>query len=310
MEIAYPSDPRDPDSVANVPPDDLWVRGNSDLTVFENEANGTRVGSLLASDPDANASFRFLLSDNANQSFTISESGVIRTVYPFDYETEEQVRTIGVIVKDQHNASREEFLDVSIHNVVEDLDGDGIEDYYDLDDDGDGFPDLVEIAYPSDPRDPDSWANTPPSSPVTQDNTRIDENMPVGSIVAKFSSIDPDGDNITYHVFDGNRSDTSQYFKFDHLGNLSTLEVFDFEETNLYPLRIRAFDGIEYIEAVIFVSVRDLDEVPPVIQIIGDEIIFHPKKHFSDPGAIGLIILMVLAFDAEGNVDINLEGNL
>ena len=304
VEIAYPSDPRDPDSVANVPPDDLWVSGNIDLTVFENEANGTLVGSLLASDPDANATFLFLLSDDANQSFTISESGVIRTVYPFDYETEEQVRTIGVIVKDQHNASREEFLEVSIHNVVEDLDGDGIEDYYDLDDDGDGFPDLVEIAYPSDPRDPDSWANTPPSSPVTQDNTRIDENMPVGSVVARFSSIDPDGDNITYHVFDGNRSVASEYFKFDHLGNLSTLEVFDFEETNLYPLRIRAFDGIEYTEAVVFVSVRDLDEVPPVIQIIGDEIIFHPtEKTYDDPGA-------VWTDDVDGSGDLNAVGSV
>ena len=34
------------------------------------------------------------------------------------------------------------------------------------------------------------------------------------------------------------------------------------------------------------VSVRDLDEVPPVIQIIGDEIIFHPtEKIYSDLGA-------------------------
>ena len=38
------------------------------------------------------------------------------------------------------------------------------EDHYDLDDDGDGFPDLVEIAYPSDPRD--AAANTPPNPPA------------------------------------------------------------------------------------------------------------------------------------------------
>ena len=39
------------------------------------------------------------------------------------------------------------------------LDGDGEEDHYDLDDDGDGFSDEEEITYPSDPRDPNSLAN-------------------------------------------------------------------------------------------------------------------------------------------------------
>ena len=47
-------------------------------------------------------------------------------------------------------------------NVIEDLDEDGIEDFYDSDDDGDGFSDAEEIAYGSDPRDPDSVANTAP----------------------------------------------------------------------------------------------------------------------------------------------------
>ena len=46
---------------------------------------------------------------------------------------------------------------------MEDLDGDGI-DPYDEDDDGDGFTDEEEIAYPSDPRDPNSIPNTAPES--------------------------------------------------------------------------------------------------------------------------------------------------
>ena len=61
-------------------------------------------------------------------------------------------------VEDQHGAYLEKNMTVRLLNIVEDLDGDGMEDHYDLDDDGDGFSDLVEIGYPSDPRDAGSVA--------------------------------------------------------------------------------------------------------------------------------------------------------
>ena len=48
--------------------------------------------------------------------------------------------------------------------MVEDLDGDGIEDAYDTDDDGDGYSDAEEIAYGSDPRDANSVADTLPTA--------------------------------------------------------------------------------------------------------------------------------------------------
>ena len=53
-------------------------------------------------------------------------------------------------MSDEYNASIYEDFQVNILNVVEDLDGNGIEDLYDEDDDGDGFTDEEEIAYPSD----------------------------------------------------------------------------------------------------------------------------------------------------------------
>ena len=173
----------------------------------------------------------------------------------FDYETGPQVRPIGLIVFDQHNASLEGTVEIEILNVVEDLDGDGIEDHYDLDDDGDGFPDLVEIAYPSDPRDADSWANTPPNPPATQDSPLLDENLPTGTRVAQFFCFDPDGDNLSFMVLDSGNSQRSEFFEIDRFGILSTRVVFDFEEISRYELIIRAFDGIEFTEIPFSVSV-------------------------------------------------------
>jgi hypothetical protein len=85
--------------------------------------------------------------------------------------------------------------------LVEDLDGDGIEDHYDLDDDGDGFSDLIEIAYPSDPRDPDSLANVAPHLINFTGDLSVPENLQVGSQVTTFSASDDDGDsNFTYSI--------------------------------------------------------------------------------------------------------------
>ena len=61
---------------------------------------------------------------------------------------------IRIRANDEHNFSLEKSFALSLDNIVEDLDKDGIEDYYDTDKDGDGFMDSDEIAYGSDP-----WTN-------------------------------------------------------------------------------------------------------------------------------------------------------
>ena len=43
------------------------------------------------------------------------------------------------------SAALESVVLLTVGNVVEDLDGDGIEDLFDEDDDGDGFSDVVEM---------------------------------------------------------------------------------------------------------------------------------------------------------------------
>ena len=62
---------------------------------------------------------------------------------------------------DDHNATFDKNFTITVTNVVEDLDGDGTEDYYDDDIDGDGLTNAEELLYNSDPWDASS-GNRPP----------------------------------------------------------------------------------------------------------------------------------------------------
>ena len=98
---------------------------------------------------------------------------------------------------DPHGFSLVKEFTIKLLNEVEDLDGDGIEDHYDLDDDGDGFSDEEEIAYPSDPRDANSVANVAPDS-LYLSKAEILENQPIGTIIGIFEGTDQDGDDLSY----------------------------------------------------------------------------------------------------------------
>ena len=88
---------------------------------------------------------------------------------------------------------------ISITNVVEDLDGDGTEDHYDDDIDGDGLTNVEELAYNSDPWDASS-SNRPPSD-INASNLTIAENSAIGTMIGEFNATDPDGDgNFTFSV--------------------------------------------------------------------------------------------------------------
>ena len=52
-------------------------------------------------------------------------------------------------------------LSVGISDIVEDMDGDGIQDAYDTDTDGDGLSNQIERTNGSDPTNPNSMNNAP-----------------------------------------------------------------------------------------------------------------------------------------------------
>ena len=94
----------------------------------------------------------------------------------------------------------ESVVFLTVGNIVEDLDGDGVEDLFDEDDDGDGFSDVFEIAYPSDPNDPDSLATQYPYDLEAVNDLVMIAGQPHGTVIGKFAAREPDGEVVTFSL--------------------------------------------------------------------------------------------------------------
>jgi len=142
--------------------------------------------------------------DTHNHRFSLSETGELLALQSFDLEEMGDELSIRVQVIDEYGEAFEKSIGVPVLNVIEDMDGDGVENHWDLDDDGDGFSDEVEIAYGSNPLDPTSLANAYPEF-VPNQYFSILENSPAGSVVGTIEVFDPDeSDNISFEqiIFD------------------------------------------------------------------------------------------------------------
>ena len=134
--------------------------GNSSvsLDVLENQANVTDVN---ATDADGDT-LAYSISGGADQAkFSInSTSGslIFDSVPDFENPTDQGTNnTYEVTVRASDGSLHDEqTITIGVTNVVEDLDGDGTEDFYDNDDDGDGLSDDKERELGTDPRNSDS----------------------------------------------------------------------------------------------------------------------------------------------------------
>jgi uncharacterized repeat protein (TIGR02543 family) len=166
------------DVFENLAPIDIMMPANF---ILENQPVGSLVGTLLAVDPDdpnGAGSYVFEFVDgngSLNDQFTLDANGTVRTAVVFDYEALNGNVSLPIRaeVRDEHNASFVRSGYVFIHNEVEDLDGDGVEDHYDWDDDGDGFSDDEELAAGTDPANPQSIPNHAPEE-LFLDNQFVD----------------------------------------------------------------------------------------------------------------------------------------
>ena len=230
--------------MANAAPSSLDLNGSG---ILENQPIGAVVGLLQGSDPDANASLSYFLVDGNgsidNALFSLDENGTLSSAVIFDYENNASNYSIRIKVTDEHNASLEKAFAISILNEIEDLDGDGIEDFYDSDDDNDGFSDVEEIAYGSNPRDAGSVANAAPSD-LDLNGSGILENQPIDAVVGLLQGIDPDANaSLSYFLVDGNGSMDNILFSVDANGSLSSAVIFDFENNaSNYSIRVKVTD--------------------------------------------------------------------
>jgi len=166
--------------VINLAPEDLITANESNLSIWENEPNGTLIGSFEAFDRNPNSVLTISLEDvrDANSSnapeqdtntsqypygnvFGINSGGELISLRPLDYEVDPHHFTILIRVTDQFGAFLERTFLVSVENVVEDFDQDGVEDHYDPDDDADGYDDMIELEYGFNSLDRWSYPNLP-----------------------------------------------------------------------------------------------------------------------------------------------------
>jgi surface protein len=232
--------------LANSSPIDL--NATTDLTLNENDPVGTMVSKFNATDLEGDAITFSLTKSEGNDApypFQMEQNGTLRAAKSFDYETDEHNYTITVVAKDEYNATTEGNFTVTLLNVMEDLDQDGIEDHFDDDMDGDGVSNVDEIAHGSDPKDSSSVADTQPTS-ITLSTLEIVENQPVGSIVGKFTVIAPNSDDVHRVMFsqlDGNGTQ-NHLFSIDSNNTLRTAAIFDFEKNSSdLVLRVKARQG-------------------------------------------------------------------
>ena len=123
--------------VANSAPVDL--NSSSQLAVAENQPVGTIVGEFNATDRKVMSSPSTFLLRKIITPCSRSIPTVCSRLPPVLIASNPPSYTITVQAKDEYNAFVEGKFTVTLQNVVEDLDGDTIEDHLDDDMDGDGF---------------------------------------------------------------------------------------------------------------------------------------------------------------------------
>ena len=176
--------------------------------VEENQPAGTLVGRFFGVDADKNDSLIYQLVDPVQGEgfpFKLSQRGGLRTIRKLDYELDEHNYSLTVRVVDDMNESFDKSFTVILINQVEDLDGDGIEDAFDEDIDGDGYSNEQEISEGTDPGNQYSHSNKPIMRTlrgVLNDDGSIDLNGSVlsdgqgqvtefGFVISSRISIDP-----------------------------------------------------------------------------------------------------------------------
>ena len=247
--------------LANSAPVDLNST-TAPLILSENQSTGTFIGEFSATDEEGDAiTFNLPAGENNNSLFSIETNGTLRSAAILDYETDSSY-TITVQAKDDYNATSEQTFTVTLLDVYEDLDGDQIEDHLDPDMDGDGYTNMEEVAYPSNPRDPNSVANFTPANLDFLAPLKVLENKKPGIPVGKLTNGDGSSGEgeFSYSLIEGEGGTHNEWFVLEPTGLLRAAQSFDYESgVSRYLIRARASTAQEESVEQVF-SVHLLDD--------------------------------------------------
>jgi hypothetical protein len=273
----------------NNPPSNLQL---SSTTVHTGKAAGELVGTLIPTDPDHDPGDTYQISfldgngSTDRDKFSISNLNLV-TTDPLPIGS----YFINLRVSDDENESLDKnFTISSIYDPNKDDDNDGLtyaqeqalgtSDNH-ADSDGDGFPDLVESNYGSNPTDANSTANAAPTDLNNSAPLSFFENQPIGTVIGDFNATDPDANaTLTFSISGPN----APLFSIDQNGTLFTNAIFDFETNpSDYNLLVRVTDQHNaFLEISKNIVLQNTNELPDQISLNG--------QHFLENQPIGTFI--------------------
>ena len=230
-------------------------------SIIENQPAGTVAGRLLAEDPDGDELFFSV----EGQNFTIEQNGTVRTTRAFDHETSASV-SVTLIATDSRGVASSATFSVSIRDLPNDLDEDGVIDSADSDRDGDGLSNALELANFSDP-DSHASSNYAPVDLNSTTTLTIIENRPANTVVGKFSATDQESpDSLRFALVSGQGDSGNALFSLDANGTLRSLNPFDFENNaTQYSIRVAVYDDQNAsIERSFEIDLLDEDTFSPI----------------------------------------------
>ena len=206
------------------------VINNQSFSIAENSANGTIVGTVIATNPDAGQTLTYsILSGNTSEAFAINTStGVLTVAYSaaLNFET---TPTFALVVKVEDNGT-ENLSSQATVNI--------------------SLTDVNEVPV------------------INNQSFSIAENSDNGTIVGTVIATNPDaGQTLTYSILSGN---TSEAFTINTSTGVLTVAysaALNFETTPTFALVVKVEDnGTENLssQATVNISLTDVNEVPVI----------------------------------------------
>lgn len=112
--------------------------------------------------------------------------------------------------------------------------------------------------------------NEPPTNIVIRNNV-INENEPVGTLVGRFTCVDPERNKCNFSV-----ADTVNFKVLNNM--LYSNKIFNYEKQSKYVVEITANDGANLFSQNLTISVADVNDPPTIIRLSSTDIRENEKK--------------------------------